>query len=194
MWGISITACCGMLRVCWWLTNQMIREEPWKGLHCVCDHLFIEILLFTIIMKCSIDLIGEYVWQLVDSLWLECESVSMITRNSSWQVTLTVTWLLLQLMGRHPFKRRLKATQRKIKRRIAFSYSTMITLSWSTTEELRCLFVREGRSEYFLGLWHHSCTRMLLEDIHRWDWACLNIIHSGWESLSRVMWRGLRNV
>ena len=98
MWGISITACCGMLRVSWWRTNQMIREEPWKGLHCVCDHLFIEILLFTIIKKCSIDLIGEYVWQFVDSLWLECESVSMITRNSSWQVTLTVTWLLLQLV------------------------------------------------------------------------------------------------
>ena len=49
-------------------------------------------------------------------------------------------------------------------------------ISWSTTEELRCLVVREGWSEYFLWLWRHSCRRMLLEDTHRWDWACLNII------------------
>ena len=61
-------------------------------------------------------------------------------------------------------------------------------------QELRCLFVREGWSEYFLGLWCHSCSRMHQEDTHWRDWACLNIIHSGWESLSRVMWRGLRNV
>ena len=67
-------------------------------------------------------------------------------------------------------------------------------ISWSSVEELRCLFVREGWSEYFLGLWRHSCRRMQVEDTHRWDWACLNIIHCGWESLSRVMWRGLRNV
>ena len=61
-------------------------------------------------------------------------------------------------------------------------------------QELRCLFVREGWSEYFLGLWCHSCSRMHQEDTHWRDWVCLNIIHSGWESLSRVMWRGLRNV
>ena len=61
-------------------------------------------------------------------------------------------------------------------------------------QELRCLFMREGWSEYFLGLWRDSCSWMLLEDTHRWDWACLNIIHSGWESLSRVMWRGQMNV
>ena len=63
----------------------------------------------------------------------------------------------------------------------------------TTVEELRCLFVREGWSEYFLWLWRHSCTWMPLEDTHRWDWACLNIIHSGWESLSRVMWWGQAN-
>ena len=63
--------------------------------------------------------------------------------------------------------------------------------SWRSIEELRCLFVREGWSEYFLWLWRHPCTRMLYNrDTHRWDWACLNIIHSGWELLSRVMWRG----
>ena len=61
---------------------------------------------------------------------------------------------------------------------------------WNNLEELRCLFVREGWSEYFLGLWRHPCSRMHLEDTHRWDWACLNIIHSEWESLSRVMWWG----
>ena len=54
-------------------------------------------------------------------------------------------------------------------------------ISWTCFEELRCLFVREGWSEYFLWLWRHSCTRMHLEDTHRWDGACLNIIHSGWE-------------
>ena len=67
-------------------------------------------------------------------------------------------------------------------------------ISWTCFEELRCLWVRGGWSEYFLGLWRHSCGWMPLEDTHRWDWACLNIIHSGWESLSRVMWWGLRNV
>ena len=67
-------------------------------------------------------------------------------------------------------------------------------ISWSSVEELRCLFVREGENEHFLGLWRQSCSEMLVEDTHRWDWACLNIIHSEWESLSRVMWRGLRNV
>ena len=67
-------------------------------------------------------------------------------------------------------------------------------ISWSSVEELRCLFVREGRSEYFLWLWRTSCTRMHVEEPHWWDWACLNIIHSEWESLSRVMWRGKRNV
>ena len=69
-------------------------------------------------------------------------------------------------------------------------------ISWSSFEELRCLFVREGWSEYLLGLWRHPCSRMhiLKKDTHRWDWACLNIIHSGWESLSRVMWRGYWNV
>ena len=65
---------------------------------------------------------------------------------------------------------------------------------WTCVEELRCLFVREGWSEYCLGLWRQSCTRMQVEDTHWWDWACLNIIHSGWESLSRVMWRGEANV
>ena len=35
---------------------------------------------------------------------------------------------------------------------------------------------------------------MHLEETHWWDWACLNIIHSGWESLSRVMWWGEANV
>ena len=63
-------------------------------------------------------------------------------------------------------------------------------ISWRSVEELRCLFVREGWSEYFLWLWRHSCTRTHLEDTHRWDWTYLNVIHSGWESLSRVMWRG----
>ena len=63
-------------------------------------------------------------------------------------------------------------------------------INWSSFEELRCLFVREGWSEYSLWLWRHSCSRMHLEDTHRWDWACLVITHSGWESLSRVMWRG----
>ena len=61
-------------------------------------------------------------------------------------------------------------------------------------QELRCLFVREGWSEYFLWLWRHSSRGMLLEEPHRWDWACLSIIHSGWESLSRMMWRGYLNV
>ena len=65
---------------------------------------------------------------------------------------------------------------------------------WTCVEELRCLFVREGWRKYFLGLWRHPCTGMPLEDTHRWDWACLNIIHSEWESLSRMIWRGLRNV
>ena len=65
---------------------------------------------------------------------------------------------------------------------------------WTCVEELRCLFVREGWSEYCLGLWRQSCTRMQVEDTHWWDWACLNIIHNGWESLSRVMWRGEANV
>ena len=60
-------------------------------------------------------------------------------------------------------------------------------VSWTCFEELRCLFVREEWSEYFLGLWRHSCTWMHMEDTHGWDWACLNIIHSEWESLSRVM-------
>ena len=41
---------------------------------------------------------------------------------------------------------------------------------------------------------HENNTRMHVEDTHRWDWACLNIIHSEWESLSRVMWRGYWNV
>ena len=67
-------------------------------------------------------------------------------------------------------------------------------ISWRSVEERRCLFVRGGWSEYFLWLWRHSCTRMPLEDTHRWDWACLNIIPYGWESLSRVMWRGQLNV
>ena len=40
----------------------------------------------------------------------------------------------------------------------------------------------------------HPCTRMHMEDTHRWDWACLNIISSRWESLSRMMWQGQRNV
>ena len=68
-------------------------------------------------------------------------------------------------------------------------------ISWSSVEEPRCLFVREGWSEYFLGWWRHSCSRMHNSwDTHRWDWACLSIIHSGWEPLSRVMWRGAWNV
>ena len=67
-------------------------------------------------------------------------------------------------------------------------------ISWSSVEDLRCLFVREGWSECFLGLWRHSCSWMPIQDTHRWDWACLNIIHSGWEPLSRVMWRGLVKV
>ena len=66
-------------------------------------------------------------------------------------------------------------------------------INWSSFEERRCLFVREGWSEYSLWLWRHSCTRMHMEDTHRWDWACLNIIHSEWESLSRVMWWGYMN-
>ena len=50
-------------------------------------------------------------------------------------------------------------------------------ITWSSAEEPRCLFVGEGWSEYFLGLWRHSCSRMHhLRDTHRWDWACLNII------------------
>ena len=61
--------------------------------------------------------------------------------------------------------------------------------------ELRCLFVREWWSEYFRWLWRHPCSRMpMKKDTHRWDWACLSIIHSGWESLSRMMWRGYLNV
>ena len=40
-------------------------------------------------------------------------------------------------------------------------------------EEHRCLSVREGWSQYFPGLWRHSCNRMLLEEPHWWDWACL---------------------
>ena len=191
MSGISITACCGILEMCWWVANQMIWEELWIGLHCDFHPVFTEIVLFTITPGCSTDLTGEYVWQLVDWPWLECEIVSMITRNSSWQVTLTVTWLLLQLVGRYPFKRRLKAICQRIKRRTAFGYSTMITLSWRSVEELLCLFVREGWSENFLGLWRHSCTRThMLKDIHRWDWACLIMTHSEWETLSRVMWWG----
>ena len=119
----------------------------------------------------------------------------MITRKNGWQVTLTVTWLVLQLVGRHPFKRRLKAICRKGKQHIAFSYSTMIALSWYTTEELRCLFVREGEYEYLRRLLRYSCSWMHNSwDTHRWDWVCLNIIHSGWESLSRIMWRGYSNV
>lgn len=98
MWGISITACCDIYGMCWWVTYQMIWEELWIGLHCDFHPVFTEIVLFTITSGCSTDLTGEYVWQFVDSLWLECEIVSMITRNSSWQVTLTVTWLLLQLV------------------------------------------------------------------------------------------------
>ena len=47
---------------------------------------------------------------------------------------------------------------------------------WRSVEELRCLFVREGWSECFLGLWRDSCSWMPLEDTHRWDGACLNII------------------
>ena len=47
---------------------------------------------------------------------------------------------------------------------------------WRSVEELRCLFVREGWSECFLGLWRDSCSWMPLEDTHWWDWACLNII------------------
>ena len=46
-------------------------------------------------------------------------------------------------------------------------------------QELRCLFVREGWSECFLWLWpSYPCSgmHMLERDIHRWDWACLNII------------------
>ena len=61
-------------------------------------------------------------------------------------------------------------------------------------QELRCLFVREGWSEHLLWWWCHSCSRMHLEEPRQRDWVCLNIIHSGRESLSRVMWRGLRNV
>ena len=61
-------------------------------------------------------------------------------------------------------------------------------------QEPRCLFVREGWREYFLWLWRHPCSGMHMEDTHRWDWACLNVIHSGWESLSRVMWWGYLNV
>ena len=65
----------------------------------------------------------------------------------------------------------------------------------SSCEELRCLFVREGWDEHFLWLWHTSCSRMhTLWDTHRWDWACLSIIYSEWESLSRMMWRGRLNV
>ena len=66
-------------------------------------------------------------------------------------------------------------------------------ITWSSVEKLRCLFVREEWSECFLWLWCHSCSRTHQEDTHRWDGACLNIIQSGWESLSRVMWRGLAN-
>ena len=61
-------------------------------------------------------------------------------------------------------------------------------------QELRCLFVREGWSEYLRWLWRHPCIGMHMEDTHRWDWTCLNNIHSGWESLSRVMWWGFQNV
>ena len=49
-------------------------------------------------------------------------------------------------------------------------------ISWTCLEELRCLFVRGGWSECFLGLWRDSCSWMPLEDTHRWDRACLNII------------------
>ena len=40
-------------------------------------------------------------------------------------------------------------------------------ISWSILEELRCLWVREGWSEYFLWLWRHSCSRTHMEDTHR---------------------------
>ena len=64
-------------------------------------------------------------------------------------------------------------------------------ISWRIVAERRCLFVREEWSEYLLWLWRHSCTGMRNSwDTHRWDWVCLNIIHSGWEPLSRVMWWG----
>ena len=130
-----------------------------------------------------------------DSLWFENERVSMITSNNSWQITLTVTWLVLQLAGRDLFKRRLKATHQKVKKYNAFSYSTMITLSWSSAEELRCLFVREGWSEYCLWWWRHSCSGMPMLRGSQWrDLAYLNITSRGWESLSRVMWWGCMNV
>ena len=32
-------------------------------------------------------------------------------------------------------------------------------ISWSSVEDLRCLFVREEWSEYLLGLWRHPCTQ-----------------------------------
>ena len=64
---------------------------------------------------------------------------------------------------------------------------------WRMDRVLQWLFMRAEWCEYFLWLWRHSCTGMLVEDTHRWDWACLNIIHSTWESLSRVMWRGKWN-
>ena len=62
-------------------------------------------------------------------------------------------------------------------------------------EEPRCLFMREGWNEYLRWLWRTLYAWMLsLWDTHRLEWAYLNIIHSGWESLSRMMLSGLTNV
>lgn len=40
----------------------------------------------------------------------------------------------------------------------------VLVINWKSAEEPRCLFVREGWSEYSLGLWRHSYTWM-----HNWD-------------------------
>ena len=109
-----------------------------------------------------------------------------------WIIDFTCDWngncvsTCTETMGSHTMMNGMCGTKRRV--------TCLSVIIWRSVEELRCLWVRGGWSEYFLGLWCHSCSRMPLEDTHGWDWACLNVIHSGWESLSRVIWRGLQNV
>ena len=110
-----------------------------------------------------------------------------------WTIDFTCDWnghcvsICKEIMDSHTVMNGMCGTKRRV--------TCLSVIIWRSVEKLRCLFVREGWSEYCLGLWRDSCSRMHTSwDTHRWDWACLNIISSGWESLSRMMWWGRRNV
>ena len=91
-----------------------------------------------------------------------------------WIIDFTCDWnghcvsICTEMMDSHTVMNGMCGTKRRV--------TSLSVITWSSVEELRCLFVREGWSECFLWLWCHSCSRTHQEDTHWWDWACLNII------------------